>query len=319
MNPALPPDAEADGEPAPAASATRHDRLKQLRALCETVRHGSIAGAARAMGASQPVVSNQLRALEKQLGVALINRQGARAAPTRAGESLHHIALPLVEGLLRLPALFEEHHRGGGAGTLRIGAGEVSGGGVLPDLVARFQARWPGTRVEVRTGSGRERLEWLRRFELDIVIASVEPVPADIEFHSLVKVDTVVITPLDHPLAGRHSVAIEELAGHAMVALNPRSYARRIHDLVLGLHGVRARVVAEVEEWGSMINCVAAGVGIAAVPRVCVSEHEPVHTVAIEHWFHRRSYGVATRRGGLVGLAARRFIEVVVPGAPEER
>ena len=303
-----------------AAPESRRDRLKQLRAFCEAVRAGSLSGAARAMDASQAVVSGHVRALEAELGAALFRRAGAGLAPTRIGERLHHVALPLVEGLERLPELFEEHHTGVAGEALRIGAGEVSGGSVLPALVRRFQARWPRTRIEVRSGTGAERLAWLRGFELDLVVAAVGPVPGDIAFHPLVHADAVLVTPKGHPLGRCKRVDIETLGGQRLIAQPAGRHVRRIQDLVFALHGVRPRVVLEVEEWGSTLNHVAAGVGVAIVPDVCVSAEEPVCAVAIEHRFRLRTYGVAMRSDSLVSLAARRFVECAVedPQAPDE-
>ena len=298
--------------PGSGAPESRRDRLKQLRAFCEAVRAGSLSGAARELDASQAVVSGHVRALEEELGAALFRRAGAGLAPTRVGGHLYHIARPLVEGLERLPELFEEHHTGVVAETLRIGAGEVSGGSMLPALVRRFQARWPRTRIEVRTGTGAERLEWLRGFELDLVVAAVHPVPGDIAFHPLVHTDAVLVTPKGHPLSRHESVAIEALSGHRLIAQPAGRHVRLIQDILFGLYEIRPHVVLEVEEWGSMLNHVAAGVGVAIVPNVCVSAHEPVCRVAIEHRYRFRTYGVATRRDGLVSLGARRFVELAV-------
>ena len=295
--------------------APRRDRLKQLRSFCETVRLGSMSGAARAVQSSQPAVSAQLRALEEELGVALLRRQGGGIAPTRTGANLYRIARPLVEGLLRVPELFEELHHGAESGRLLIGAGEVSGGSILPWLVKRFKARYPRIRVEVRTGSGRERLEWLRGFELDLVIAAVNPVPGDIEFHPLVEVDGVVITPKDHPLAGRESVAIDELAPWPIVAPLAGHHVRSLLDVVLGLHGVHPPVALEVPDWGSMLNHVAVGVGIAVVPSVCVAPHEPVAAMPFAHRFIHRRYGLAHRRDRPTPLAVQRFVGVAVSEA----
>ena len=297
------------------APESRRDRLKQLRAFCEAVRAGSLSGAARAMDVSQAVVSGHVRTLEEELGAALFRRVGSGLAPTRIGGHLHHIARSLVEGLDRLPDLFEEHHTGVAAEALRIGAGEVSGGAVLPALVRRFHARWPRTRIEVRSGTGAERLSWLRGFELDLVVAAVGPVPGDIAFHPLVHADLALVTPKGHPLSRHGRVAIEALAGHRFIAQPAGRYVRHVQDAALALHGVHPRVVLEVEEWGSMLNHVAAGVGVAIVPSVCVSAHEPVCRVAIEHRFRLRTYGMALRRDGLVSLAARRFVALAVANA----
>ena len=293
---------------------SRRDRLKQLRAFCEAVRAGSLSGAARALDASQAVVSGHVRTLETELGAALFRRAGSGIAPTRIGVHLHRIARPLVEGLERLPDLFEEYHTGVAAEVLRIGAGQISGGYVLPEFVRRFQARFPRTRIEVHTGTGAERMNWLRGFELDLVVGAIHPVPGDIAFHPLVHADMVVVTPQGYPLGRYERVAIETLGDHRLVAQPAGHQVRTILDVSLALHGVRPHVVLEVEEWGSTLNHVAAGVGIALVPDVCVSADEPVCRVAIEPGFRLRTYGVAMRRDGLVSLGARRFVECALPG-----
>ena len=290
----------------------RRDRLKLLRSFCETVRLGSVSRAASAVHSSQSAVSAQLRALEEELGVLLFRRRGTGITPTQAGASLYRIARPLVESLLRVPTLFEEQHHGADSGWLRIGAGEVSGGMLLPGLVKRFQARHPRIRVEVRTGSGRERLAWLRAFEIDLVMAAVVPVPDDIEFHPLAEVDGVVVTPKSHPLAGRNSVTLEELGSWPMIAPRAGRHVRQLQDIVLGLYGARPPIALEVEDWGSMLNFVAAGVGIAIMPNVCVAAHEPVATVPVAHQFLRRTYGLAHRRDRLLPLFARRFVDMAV-------
>ena len=314
---------DTDPDLAPAPDATigngpRSDRLKQLRAFCEAVRTGSLSGAATALGTSQPAVSSLVRSLEEELGATLFRRTGGRVAPTRVGRSLHRIALPLAEGLMRLPELFEEHHRGVAGERLRIGAGEVSGGYVLPGLVRRFQSRCPHTRVDVRSGSGTRRLEWLRGFELDLVVAAFDVVPGDIEFHPLVHSDAVVITPEDHPLGRRESVAIGALSPYPMVAALRGHYARASHDAVLRLYGARPRIVLEVDGWSSMIHHVAEGVGIAIVPDLCVGAGEPVRAVRLEHPFQRRTYGLAVRRDRLMTLAASVFAEVAASGAAQQ-
>lgn len=301
----------------PDALPSRRDRFKQLQAFCEVVHTGSITDAARVLASSQPGISGLVRTLEDDLGTGLFHRRGGRITPTRIGRRLHRVATPLIEGLLRLPALFEEHHTGETAEALQIGVGQVTAAYVLPDILQRYLGRFPGTRIELRSGSGRERLEWLRAFELDVVVVALDVVPPDIEFHPLAEADAVIITPEDHPLAGRERLYFEELAGHPLVAPVAGSYVRGLFEVVLGLHGVRPPVALEVDGWEPIINHVAAGVGVAFVPELCVGDRDPVCKVRLVHRYKFRNYGVAVRRGGLVGLAARRFLELAVgePGS----
>ena len=73
----------------------KSDRLKPLRAFCQTVRLGSVSRAADALFVSQPAITLQLQALERDLGMPLLERNGRRLAPTREGEILYEMALPL--------------------------------------------------------------------------------------------------------------------------------------------------------------------------------------------------------------------------------
>ena len=300
-----------------AAPTERRDRLKQLRAFCETARFGNISRAAEYLMSSQPAVSTQVRALEEQLGVHLFQRRGPRIVLTRVGEDLYRVAMPLVQGLLRLPELFAEQHHGVEARWLRIGAGEVSAAYLLPEALKRFRARHPGVRIDVKTGSGGVRLDWLRNFELDVVVAALDAVPADIEFFPFRRSEVVLVTPEDHPLADHPSVTVESALRYPLVAPLPGNYTRRVHDVVLRMRGMTPRVVLEVEGWGALMNHVAAGVGIAFVPDVCVTEYEPVRQIKLTPRTAHRVYGAAVRRDRLITNAAGRFVRLLV-GDPKE-
>ena len=290
-----------DASPAP---ATRRDRLKQLRAFCETARHGSITRAAQQMLSSQPAVSVQVRMLEEELGVRLFERRGSRVVLTQVGASLYRISMPLVQGLLRLPDLFAESFHRANPGWLSIGAGEISAAYLLPDLLRRFRARYPGVRIEVRTGNGHARLEWLRNFEVDIVIAAFGTVPPDVEFKPFRSSEFVLATPEDHPLADCTCVTLQSVARYPIVAPVSGHYARQAMDVLLRLRGVNVRIALEVEGWGTMLNHVAAGVGIAFVPDVAVAKSERVRKLNLRPRTAHRVYGVATLRDGHMPLAA---------------
>ena len=91
--------------------AYKGDRLKPLRAFCQTARLGSISRAAEALFLSQPAVTLQLQALERDLGARLLERSGRRITLTREGQELYELARPLVEGLDGLDAAFRDRVR----------------------------------------------------------------------------------------------------------------------------------------------------------------------------------------------------------------
>ena len=185
--------------------SSKGDRLKQLRAFCYAARLGSISRAAEQLESSQPAVSLQVRTLEEELGLPLFERRKRHVALTRVGERFLELATPLVQGMDRLPDTFAERHHGIMTDILRIGAGQISASYLLPRYLHQFRQQHPGTRIEVRIGTGEERLRWLRSYELDLVVAAMDTPPPDLEFHSILASDPMLITPVDHP-SGRTQI-----------------------------------------------------------------------------------------------------------------
>ena len=289
----------------------RRDRLKQLRAFCQAARFGSISQAAERVMSSQPAVSTQIRALEEELGVQLFERRGPRITLSRLGRTLYRRAMPLVEGMDRLPDTFFEEKYGASTGDLLVGAGQVSAAYVLPEFLKRFRENNPGVRTRVRTGTGRRRLDWLRNYELDLAIVAMDQPPPDVEFHPIVESELVLIASEGHPLAGRSSIDLEEAAAYPFVWHTADHYTRQAAEVVMRLHGVSTEVAVEVNGWGVIMNYVAAGAGIAVVPDVCLTGHDPVRKIRFPGIVPPRMYGAITRRAGLVSLSARRFLEIM--------
>ena len=292
------------------------DRLKQLRAFCSAARLQGISRAAEHVRLSQPAVSRLVRTLEKELAVELFERSGPRIALTPAGERLYRLATPLVEGMDRLPGTFAELHRGVASGDLDIATGQTSAAFVLPGYLKRFHERYPGIRVNVRVGSGSERLRWLRAYEVDIAFGAVDAPPPDLEFHRLFSSGTLLITPEDHPLAGRESVDIHEAAPYPAIAYASGQYVRQFGDLYLRQYGVVANVVLEVDGWNVIKLFVQAGLGIALVPDLCISDRDRVWSIPFDQYLPLRMYGALTRRDGILSLAARQFMQIVDSGPP---
>ena len=297
----------------------RSDRLAQLRAFCQVARLGNVTRAAEYIRSSQPAVSHKVRKLEEALGVSLFVRHGPRISLTRAGRALYARAMPLVEGIDRLPDAFAERHHGVADDALTVGAGQTSASYLLPRYVERFRLRWPGVRIEIRTGTGEQRLAWLRGYELDLVVGAMDVAPGDLEFHPMLASEFVLITASDHALAGRASVGIEEAAAYPLVGHGPARYVGQVAEIMLRHHGVAPEIVVEVDGWGAITNYVAAGVGVAVVPELCLTEHDGLWRIPFADVLRPRRYGAITRRDGMLGLNARRFLETMAgpaPGAP---
>ena len=289
----------------------RRDRLKQLRAFCHAARLRSISRAAEHIFASQPAVSQQVRSLEEELAVALFERSGPRIALTPAGARLYQLASPLVEGLDRLPDTFIEQHRGISSGVLNVAAGQTTAAMVLPEWLSEFRRRHPDIRVNVRIADGRQRMRWLRAYEVDVVLAAVDLPAPDLDFRPVFSSEVVFITPEDHPLAGREAVDLSEVAAFPAVSHSATHYAGELTDILMRQHGQVAHTVLEVDGWNAITEYVEAGVGVCAVPDICLTERSRVWRIPASRYFPSRLYGVLTRRDEFLSLAADWFLQVV--------
>ena len=291
--------------------SSRGDRLKQLRAFCHAARLGSITRAAEYIHSSQPAVSQQVRALEEELEITLFERNGPRIALSPAGRQLYKAAMPVVVGMDRLPDTFAEQHRGEISGEFQIAAGRATATYVVPEYLKRFRDRHPGIRVNVKTGTGRERMDWLRAYEVDVVFGAMDVTPPDLKFHFTFPSRYVLITPEDHPLAGRSSVDIAEASEYPAIVPLAGSYVRRVADMVVRQHGLAIDVVVEVDGWSVIKRYVESGVGISVVPDLCLTDRDRVWRIPFDRYFSDRRYGVLMRRDNVPSLAADRFLQLL--------
>ena len=296
--------------------SARGDRLKQLRAFCHAARLGSITRAAEHIFSSQPAVSQQVRALEEELAVTLFERNGPRISLSPAGRQLYEAAMPVVAGMDRLPFTFAEQHHGDISGEFQLAAGRAAATHVVPEYLRRFRERHPAIRLNVRTGTERERLDWLRTYEVDLVFDAMEVAPPDLEFHFVFSSRFFLITSEGHPLAGRESVEIAEAARFPVVIPPTDSEARRVADMVVRHHGLTMDVAVEVDGWSVIKRYVEAGVGISVVPDLCLADRDRVWRIPFDRYFPDRRYGVLMRRDGVPSLAAARFVQLVDPDFP---
>ena len=294
------------------------DRLRQLRAFCHTARLGGMTRAAAHIGSSQASVSRQIHLLERELAVKLLERRGPSIATTPVGRRLYRRAMPLVMAIDRLPDTFAEQHYKRVEGPLTIAAGQSSATFIVPEYLKRFRESYPDIPVNVTTGTGRERLGWLRSYQTDIAFGSMALEPPDMAFRFLFNSRLVLVTPEDHPLAGRSSVALHETSQWSLIHHLPGSVSRRNADLYTQLRGIPIRPTVEVNGWTAIKHYVEAGLGVAVVPELCLDEQDRVCRVPVDPPLPTLKYGFYTRRNDVLSEASRRFIRLLEQGSSVE-
>jgi len=304
-------------EPPPATPrfSYKGDRLKPLRAFCQTVRLGSVSRAAEALFLSQPAVSLQLQALERDLGERLLERSGRRLVMTRQGEALYDLARPLVEGIDELPDAFRKQLRGMDGGELNVAAGSSTILYLLPPIVAAFRAAHPEVRLNLHNVTGAGGLELLRSDEVDLAVGSMLDVPGDLDYAPVMRFEPMLITPPDHPLATRAKFDLADLSPYGLILPPQRLTTYRMVDLVFQRHQVPYTVALEVGGWEVIKQYVSMGLGISIVTAICLTEADKdrLASRSLAEWFPYRSYGVVVRRGKYLSPQARAFTELIKP------
>ncbi|AGM40192.1 LysR family transcriptional regulator [Spiribacter salinus M19-40] len=295
-------------------AAYRHDRLRQLRAFCFTAEAGSISRAAERLGLTQPSVSLQIQALERELSVTLFERRGPRIRLTPEGEQLYAEAHQLVEAIDGLAGRFSEDSRPLDSGRLDIGAGESSTLYLLPATLEQFMAEHPNVRVRLHHLSVGDLMDALREDRVDFAVGAILDMPDELRYRAIYSYGLSLITPPDHPLARRDVINLRDLAGQDFIIPPQNMTTWRLISLVFQQHAVPYRIRLEVGSWEAVKRYVGLGFGIAIVSNVSLAEHYPGIVVrSLPEVFPKRTYGAMSRRGRFLSPQARRFLEMMRP------
>ena len=295
----------------------KRDRLKQLRAFCYAAKFESMTLSGEHLGISQPAVSLHVRELEHELEAVLFDRAGPRVSLTPAGEHLYRLAGPLVEAVDRLPATCASELDAPVSGGIHVVAGPSATAFVLPPYLKRFRDEHPGIRTRI-TGSLVQRgLEMISAREADFVVGAMEPVSEPFDYHPVFSYDLVLVTPEDHPLAGRESVEIHEATEYPAVVPPAGTYNQQFGESIAHQFAREARVAVETSGWGVIKQYVQDGFGISVVPTLCLTEKDRVRVIPFGEPARNRSYGIFTCRNTPVSPLARRLIRIIAPDFPD--
>lgn len=297
------------------------DKLKPLRAFCQTARMGSVSRAAESLFLSQPAVTLQLQALEREFGTRLFERFGRRWTLTQEGSALYELARPLVEGLDRIDRDFHEKVGNQENAELHIAAGSSTILYLLPEIVSKFREIHPKVQLFLHNVTGQDGLGLLRSDGCDLAVGSVLDVPSDLVYNPAYSFDPMLIMAKDHPLAKKAEIKLADLSPFGLILPPKRLSTWRLVDLVFQKNRVPYTVALEVGGWEVIKQYVAMGLGISIVTGICLNEQDQERLVArnMKEYFPSRSYGVVMRKGKLLSPAAQAFAELVKPGTIPSR
>jgi DNA-binding transcriptional LysR family regulator len=242
--------------------------LRQLRYFVAVAEELHFRRAAARLHMSQPPLSQQIAALEEELGVRLLERTRRRVELTAAGESfLRDARATLAE--LDVAVSAARAIDAGQEGVLRVGFVGSALLSIVPGIVQRFRRARPGVEIELRERSTAEQLRAVSTGLIDVGLVR-PPIETDESLHTevVMRERTIAALPPGHPLASLRRVPLRRLAGEPLV-LFPRAQAPGFHDLLVGelaATGTFPHIAQYAPEMTTIIGLVAAGIGVSLVP-----------------------------------------------------
>ena len=286
--------------------------LRHLRCLVMLADEAHFTRAAQRLQIAQPALSQQIRRLEQEVGMALVERTTRSVRITAAGQLLvEHARRVLHEADVALAVL--DDLRGLRVGRLAIGASQTMGAVDLSSFLARFHRRFPGVELAVQEDISLELASALARDELDVAFVTVSEDGDGLESHAVAAEPLVCILPPGHVLARRSRLELPDVEAEAFVVFRRGATIRqRVDEAAHGV-GFAPRVLFETNNVTRMGSLVSAGLGIAVLPESDAARlGSAVATVPFDNPALVHAVYFSWRTARRPSPAARAFMELVL-------
>jgi len=295
--------------------------LTRLKVFCEVASHGSFTKAAEILGYAQPSISHHIAQLERELGAQLFDRQPRRLQLTDAGQVFLDYARPVLVQLADAQREVLETVKSGG-GTLRLAAFPTAAATLMPVAAGPFRSRRPNVELSLTEADPPVAVPSLVAGECDLAIVYDYPAlgaasdPA-VELEPLFGDQMAVAVPVGHRYSKRTSIPLEALADEQWITPHD-SMCRDALVLACRNAGFSPHTVSMTNDYMAMQGLVAAGVGVALLPRlaVAIARRPGVVVIPLADPVIERVTFVATRRGSYRSSAADAFRAVLRTAVP---
>jgi DNA-binding transcriptional LysR family regulator len=252
--------------------------VKRLRILRAVAEHGSFKDAAEALSYSQPRISQQIAALERETGTTLLDRGPRGVRLTDAGRALvqHSDAI-----LARVAAAEAELEAIAGlrGGRVRLASFPTAGAALVPPAIAMFSRRHPAVELSLIEAEPEDALPRLKEGELDVALVfEYDPVPGSayeqsydgLDLKLLLEDPMYVALPREHRLAGRARVRLEDLATDVWAQGDRQGMCGAMQISACNAAGFEPRITFGSGDYNVVQGLVAAGVAISLLPEMAL-------------------------------------------------
>ena len=284
--------------------------LRTLRVFVEVVRQGGFSQAAEVVSLTQSSVSKAVRTLEDELGTPLLNRIGHKSELTAAGEIAFRRALVLLAERNDLIAEINDLRDLKG-GTLRIGLPPVGCGVLFAQMFATYRSRYPRVNIELIEHGSKKLRECLEAGEVDLAALLI---PIDETFaHQQVRNEPLVaVLPGAHSLSRRKRINFSDLADSPFILFEEGFELNALIMAACDRRAIVPRVTARSGQIDFIADLVAAGLGVAFLPRMLAQKHKHagIALVPLEEPDTDWNIALAWRAGAHLPPAAIAWLEL---------
>jgi DNA-binding transcriptional LysR family regulator len=253
--------------------------LRQLEAFAAVISAGSITGAARLLGRSQPALTRLIQELEETLGFSVLHRSGPRVTPTERGLRFHQEVEPVITWLRHLreraAAIAQDKPR-----SLEISAIASFAAAMLPAALARLGQDALPEQVHIRAALAEQVVQSVATHVAEIGVTSLPVDHPALEIHWIGEAPCVAAVRADDPLAASETISLASVAGRRLITMaNPFRWRRRV-DIALEQAGVRPAAILDANTSHTALMAARAGLGVAILEPV-IAHGMPLEGVAI--------------------------------------
>ena len=265
--------------PEPRTQRAEAVNLRALKSLVAIVEHGSFQEAARRLALTQSAISMQIKALEEELGVALLDRRERPLKLTECGDTAVHEARLMLAAEARIHAAARGHATL--SGTLFLGVIPTASTGLLPHALKGLRKAHPALGIRVESGLSGELIQRLRQGALDAaMVTEPDDIDPSLDRHLLLDEPLVLIDSreTDGPLD------LASLTHRPFIRFNRRAGVGQLIDRLLGALDLEVETIMELDSVDAISRMVSEGLGVAIVPAL---EHPRPSATAAAAFGHR--------------------------------
>ena len=294
-----------------------HITLRHLRIFEAVARYSSVSRAARELHLTQPAVSMQVKQLEEQVGLPLVDQVGRRLVITEAGQELRRHAQRIAAQMVELNGAMDQF-RDLERGVIRIAVVSTANY-FLPPIIAQFTGRYPAVRISLRVANRETVLAALADNHTDLAITGQPPESLDVVAQNFMENPLVVIAPPSHRLAGRQRITLRRMADETLVVREPGSGTRAAMERAFAEHELEWRAGCELGTNEAIKQAVQAGLGLAVVSAQTVQlevETGRLVTLPVEGFPVIRHWYVVHRNDKRLSAATQAFRSLLLAQDP---